>query len=94
MVRLHITDKCESGLGATCKNDLQVRKEGSQRVLSGQPKSPKSLMGAPSRKLENSVLFSVERYLYAVSHKVSKSFFERFHTDVINLARLRAFNRK
>ena len=94
MVRLHITDKCESGLGATCKNDLQVRKEGSQRVLSGQPKSPKSLMGAPSRKLENSVLFSVKRYLDTIARQISKGFFERFYAKVINLPRLQAFNRK
>lgn len=67
---------------------------GSQQVLSGQPKSPKSLMGAPSRKLENSVLFSVKRYLDAIARQISKGFFERFHTNIINLAKLRAFNRK
>lgn len=45
-------------------------------------------------KFENSVLFSVKRYLDAIARQISKGFFERFHTNVINLARLRAFNRK
>ncbi len=51
-------------------------------------------MGMPSRKLENSILFSVKRYLDAVARQVSKGFFERFNTRIINLPWLRAFHRK
>lgn len=51
-------------------------------------------MGVHSGKLENPVFFSVQSYLDTVALQVGKGFLESLYTKVINLSRLRAFNRK
>jgi len=94
LLRLYNTDGCYPTWSATCKDYLQVHQEGNQQLLSGPPTSPRSLMGTPTGKLENSVFFSVQGYLDALARQIGKGFLKSLYTEVVNLATFRAFNRK